>query len=73
MTIAPNFKKQAVYLIRIDEVLKRLPISRASFYAGIKAGQDPQPLRIGKRSVAWREHDIEGLIESFKTSSLLPV
>lgn len=72
MTHTSTAKKQAVYLIRIDEVLKRLPVSRASFYAGIKTGLYPKPLRIGKRSVAWREHDIEGLLDSFKASSLLP-
>jgi prophage regulatory protein len=54
------------YLLRIDEVLRRVPVSRASLYEGIKLGIYPRPVRIGKRSVAWRECDIAALIESFK-------
>ena len=54
------------YLLRIDEVLRRVPVSRASLYEGIKLGIYPRPVRIGKRTVAWRERDIAALIESFK-------
>jgi predicted DNA-binding transcriptional regulator AlpA len=53
-------------LLRIDEVLRRVPVSRASLYEGIKLGIYPRPVRIGKRTVAWRERDIAALIESFK-------
>ena len=54
------------YLLRIDEVLRRVPVSRSSFYAGIELGIYPRPVRIGKRTVAWRERDIAALIDSFK-------
>jgi len=35
-----------------------LPISRAAFYAGVKSGKYPQPLKLGTRTSAWRESDI---------------
>jgi prophage regulatory protein len=64
--------RKGEYLIRIDEVLKRVPVSRSSFYAGIRSGQYPQPRRVGKRSVAWLESEIDQLIADFKLSSILP-
>lgn len=72
MSSKPSSNRKTVYLIRIGEVLRRVPMSRASFYAGIKAGIYPQPVRIGKRAVAWREPEIDGLIANFKPSSVLP-
>lgn len=52
-------------LLRIHEVLQRLPISRTSLYDGIKVGLYPAPVRIGKRTVAWRESEIDRLIKGF--------
>lgn len=49
-------------LLRLPEVLKRLSISRTNWYDGIKLGLYPAPVRLGKRTVAWRESDIETLI-----------
>jgi prophage regulatory protein len=72
MSHRPSTDRETVYLIRIDEVLRRLPMSRASFYAGIKAGMYPRPVRIGKRSVAWLEPEINGLIANFRPSSISP-
>lgn len=41
-----------------------LPISRSSFYAGIKAGIYPAPVKLSKRCVAWRVEDIEKLLRT---------
>lgn len=48
-------------LLRLPEVLKHLSISRTSWYDSIKLGLYPEPVRLGKRTVAWRESDIEAL------------
>lgn len=40
-----------------------IPVSRASWYAGIKAGKYPAPIQLSERSVAWRESDIEALCD----------
>ena len=40
-----------------------LPISRASFYAGIKAGIYPSPVKLSARVSAWRVEDIRELLE----------
>lgn len=45
-------------LLRIPEVLARVPLSRASIYAAMKRGAFPRPVRLSLRAVAWREQDI---------------
>lgn len=49
-------------LLKLDEVLRVFPVSRSTWYAGIKEGRYPKPVKLGYRSVAWRESDIRSLI-----------
>lgn len=41
-----------------------LPISRSAFYAGIKEGKYPAPVKLSERTSAWRKADILALLES---------
>lgn len=41
-----------------------LPISRSTFYAKIKAGEIPKPIKLGPRISAWRATDIYALIDN---------
>lgn len=49
-------------LIRLPQVLEVLPVCRSTFYNGIKQGNYPKPIRIGRTS-AWRASDIRSLLE----------
>jgi prophage regulatory protein len=40
-----------------------IPLSRSTWYAGMKTGRYPKPVKLGKRIVAWRVEDIKGLID----------
>ena len=51
-------------LIRLPQVLARFPISRAKWYAGVKTGIYPQPLKLGVRASAWKSSDVDALIQS---------
>jgi prophage regulatory protein len=51
-------------LLRLPQVLSRFPISRSGWYAGVKAGKYPAPIKLGARTSAWRESDIDRLIET---------
>jgi predicted DNA-binding transcriptional regulator AlpA len=53
-------------LLRINQVLELIPLSRTAWYNGIRSGLFPQPIRLGSRSVFWRLSDIERLIEANK-------
>ena len=50
--------------LRLPEILKLLGISRSTFYAGIKYGKYPMPLKIGKRVSAWKKEDVRKIIEA---------
>lgn len=40
-----------------------LPISRASWYAGVAEGRFPKPVKLSKMTSAWRASDIDALVE----------
>lgn len=42
-----------------------IPVSKSTWWAGVKAGRYPQPVRsLGKRITAWRVEDIRALIQN---------
>lgn len=41
-----------------------IPVSRSSWWAGIKSGRFPKPVKLGPRTTAWRAEDIANLIEA---------
>lgn len=60
MAAEPNFPDR---LLKLQDVILILSISRASFYAGIRVGVYPPPVKIGARAVRWRASDITALVE----------
>jgi len=47
-----------------------IPISRSAWWAGIKTGKYPAPVRISTRRVAWKASDIIALIERMNTAGV---
>lgn len=43
-----------------------IPVCKSTWYAGIKEGRFPAPVRLGERVVAWRVEEIRALIEGVK-------
>jgi predicted DNA-binding transcriptional regulator AlpA len=40
-----------------------IPVGRSTWWAGIKSGRFPKPVKLGPRTTAWRVEDIRDLIE----------
>jgi predicted DNA-binding transcriptional regulator AlpA len=40
-----------------------IPVSKAAWYLGIKAGRYPKPVRLSVKTSAWRASDIDALVE----------
>lgn len=57
-------------LLRLPEVLKRFPVSRSVWYAGVKAGRYPSPLK-ERRSSLWRASDVQKLIDQLATKEAI--
>ena len=51
-------------LIRLPEVMDRIPLSRTSIYNRINDGTFPKPIKLGSKSVAWLESSIDEWIAS---------
>ncbi len=50
-------------LVRLHEVLRIVPISRSSWWQGVKTGRYPAPVKLGARTTCWRLKDIVELVE----------
>jgi len=40
-----------------------IPVSKSTWWAGVKSGRFPQPEKLGPNTTAWRVGDIRGLAE----------
>lgn len=41
-----------------------IPVSKSTWWAGVKDGRFPKPIKLGLRITAWRVEDIRAFIES---------
>lgn len=41
-----------------------IPVSKTTWWEGIKKGRFPKPIKLSERVTAWRVEDIKALIES---------
>lgn len=54
---------QQIGFLRLPQVLKLIPVCRATWWAGCKTGRFPKPIKIGPRITAWKAADIAALVE----------
>jgi len=40
-----------------------IPVSKSTWWQGIKTGRYPKPVKLGERCTAWRVEDIRALVE----------
>ena len=51
-------------LLKLPQVLALYPVSKSSWYAGIKSGIYPRGKKIGARSIAWKASDVQALLDN---------
>ena len=51
-------------LLRLPQVLELIPVGKSTWWAGVKTGRFPKPLRLGERCTAWRATDIAALVRN---------
>ena len=53
-----------VGFVRLPQILAVIPVCRSTWWAGVRSGRYPQPVRhLGQRITAWRVEDIRRLID----------
>jgi prophage regulatory protein len=58
-----NQEIQIPGLLRLWQVLALVPVSRSHWWAGVKAGRYPKPVKLSARVTVWRASDIRKLID----------
>ena len=51
-------------ILRKEEVLRACGISKSTPYPMIPQGKFPRPVRLGQRSVGWKESEVEAWLQS---------
>jgi predicted DNA-binding transcriptional regulator AlpA len=51
--------------LRLNQILKLIPIGKTTWWNGVKSGRFPKPVKLGARITAWKVEDIKSLINSF--------
>jgi predicted DNA-binding transcriptional regulator AlpA len=52
----------AVNLYRLPQVLKRIPVSRSAWFAGILTGRFPRGYSLGPRTTVWKSDEIDQIV-----------
>ncbi len=60
--------EKQIRLVRKPMVLDRTGLSNSTLYYFINEGNFPAPVKLGKRTVAWREEEIDEWIKSRECS-----
>ncbi len=60
----PDFPRTG--FVRLSQILAPkgpIPVSKSTWWLGVKEGRFPQPMKLGPRTTVWRVEDIRGLFE----------
>ncbi|MFL0796331.1 MAG: AlpA family phage regulatory protein [Cellvibrionaceae bacterium] len=62
--VDPTIHLPTTGFLRLPQVLQFIPVSKSTWWAGIKAGRFPEGRKLGPQITAWRAEDIRTLVES---------
>jgi predicted DNA-binding transcriptional regulator AlpA len=48
--------------VRLPQILAVIPIGKSTFWARVRSGLYPQPIKLGANTTAWKAEDIHDLI-----------
>jgi prophage regulatory protein len=58
--------------LRLPQVLEILPVSRSTWYRGIKSGRYPKSVKLSTRAVGWKIEDITNCVSELENASSPP-
>lgn len=59
--------------MRLDQVLKLIPVSKATWWNGCKTGRFPKPYKLAPRITAWKASDIQTYMKTCQPTSDLQI
>ena len=57
--------------VRLSTVLRVIPVSRSSWWQGVKSGKYPAAIKISANTTAWKAEDIRDLIAQLSGSQAI--
>ncbi len=61
------------FFLRLPQVLKIIPVSKSTWWGGIRSGKYPRPVKLSERTSAWRRSDIVALCERLSGNGETPL
>jgi len=58
--------------LRLPQVLALFPVSRSTWWAGVRAGRYPKPVKLGPRITAWTALSIRRLLDATDAAPTSP-
>ena len=58
--------------LRLPQILAPdgpIPVGKSTWWAGVKSGRFPKPVKIGPNTTAWKRADIAALVEKIERES----
>ena len=59
-----NYHSKEIGYLRLPDILRLFPVSKSTWWKGVKDGKFPAPVKLTERTTAWRVEDIHKLIKS---------
>lgn len=50
--------------VRLPQILTVIPVSKSTWWAGVRSGRYPNPVKLGPRTTAWRVEDIRRFLSN---------
>ena len=58
--------------VRLSQILTVIPLGKTSWWAGVKSGRFPKPIKLSERCTAWKAEDIHNLITQLSAQNAEP-
>lgn len=58
-----TFNNAQIGFMRLKSILAIIPVSKTTWWEGVKSGRFPKPVKISENITAWRTADIQALVE----------
>ncbi len=55
--------------LRLRQILTVIPVCKSYWWAGVKSGRFPKPIKLSARCTVWRAEDIRALVATLSEST----
>ena len=57
-----NYTLPEIGFVRLPNILRVFPVSKSTWWAGVKDGRYPKPIKLSPKITVWKAEDIRSLI-----------